>query len=126
MNMAPSQLRKGTPLTMLREIVSEFREFGPHFTMQQAEILIHMSLLGGNEVRMTDLVKMTGISQAGISRNCAKLGQISYKRTGSDERADGYDLLRADIDPNDWRKKVVSLTPKGRKLIDRLITKLED
>lgn len=120
-----SPLRK-TPLTMMRDLVAEFREFGPHFTIQQVEILVHVSLLGGNNVRMTDLVRMTGMSQAVISRNCAKLGQTSYKKPGTEDRAEGYDLLRADVDPNDWRKKVVSLTPSGRKLMDRVTSKLGD
>ncbi|GBL46900.1 hypothetical protein SFMTTN_2727 [Sulfuriferula multivorans] len=63
---------------------------------------------------MPELESAVGVSQATISRNVAKLGDgVTFKEKGAG-------LVEAYEDPKYRRRKLVKLTPKGRRVVDEL------
>ena len=64
--------------------------------------------------RMASLRSMAGLSQASISRNCAALGKIH--RHGQP----GLGLIQTEEDIMDRKHKIVTLTPKGRNVMNLL------
>jgi DNA-binding MarR family transcriptional regulator len=63
---------------------------------------------------MGDLAQRLGIAQSSASRNIAALSR--WHSFGKD----GHDLVEAREDPRERRRKIVSLTPRGRHLVATL------
>ena len=59
------------------------------------------------------------LGKSGVSRNLLELGSTSWKKSG-DEFREGYGLLRQDVDPTDRRRRILYLTTKGKRLVERL------
>ncbi|WP_018868260.1 MULTISPECIES: MarR family winged helix-turn-helix transcriptional regulator [unclassified Thioalkalivibrio] len=69
-------------------------------------------------ITMTELARRLGYSQASCSRNVAALGKWhSYNKKG-------HDLLKAEEDPAERRRKIVKLTPKGELFAEALFKHL--
>lgn len=68
---------------------------------------------------MVELAERLGMSQASVSRNVAMLSKINR------HKEPGYDLLRWDLDPQDFRRKVVTLTARGQRLAARMSARLQ-
>jgi DNA-binding MarR family transcriptional regulator len=66
-------------------------------------------------VTVSDIATHAGLAQSSASRNVAALsGRHWLKRPG-------LGLVQLESDPNDIRKKLVTLTPKGKKVIEQLV-----
>lgn len=63
---------------------------------------------------MKDIPDALGVAQSTMSRTVAYLGKINR------HHQPGMDFVRATEDPNERRRKVVRLTPRGRQLRDRI------
>ena len=62
--------------------------------------------------------KMMNMTQASMSRNVAALSP--WHRHGKK----GHELLLAQEDPEERRRKIIRLTPKGEKFMLRLVAKM--
>ena len=65
-------------------------------------------------IKMQELAEKVGISQSSVSRNVAALSHMH--RVGRP----GYDLVVAFEDPAERRRKIVRLTPKGKRVAKEL------
>ena len=63
---------------------------------------------------MKELADALGVAQSTMSRNVAYLDRINR------HHQPGLDLVRATEDPAERRRKIVTLTPRGRQLKTRL------
>lgn len=71
---------------------------------------------GNSGLPQSQLLKLTGMTQAGVSRNLSRLGQGS-------PRDEGLRLVESHEDPMNRRHKVVSLTSEGRKVLEKIKAK---
>lgn len=83
--------------------------------IQTAVVFLQTALR--KQTTMRELGEITGLSQASMSRNIAALSK--HHRLGKQ----GHDLVVTREDPAERRVKIVELTKKGQKLVDKL-TKL--
>lgn len=82
-------------------------------TIPQALLLIHLKVNGG--IYQQNLEKFTKVKKSANSRNIAKLGpgEKPLLKPGP-----GYVMSEDDL--HDRRQKIVSLTPTGKALIDKV------
>mgnify|MGYP004448671141 CR=1 FL=1 len=94
------------------EFLKAFRELGRDMPIQMAVVFLNVANAEG--ISMTELYKSSGISQASCSRNVAALSKL--------HRLDkpGLDLVFTKEDPQERRRKIVFLTPKGKLLAEKI------
>jgi DNA-binding MarR family transcriptional regulator len=93
-------------------IVEEFRKLSPEIPSQTIATFLYIAV--HDPCPMKELVDGLGVAQSTVSRNVAMLDRINR------HHEPGLDLVRASEDPNERRRKVVRLTPRGRQLRDRI------
>ncbi|HYE53042.1 MAG TPA: winged helix DNA-binding protein [Azospirillaceae bacterium] len=99
-------------LNPLVRVLEEFRTLDPDLPIQYALSFLTIAQNEGMSIR--DLSERLGIAQSSASRNVAALSKWhSFGKAG-------HDLIEAVEDPRERRRKIVTLTPKGRALAERL------
>jgi len=91
--------------------VQLWREASEYSTPQQVQILYEVALKPG--ITMQELMQNTGLALSSISRNLAALGE--WQSAGKP----GMNFLETIEDPEERRRKIVFLTPKGRTFVQR-------
>lgn len=102
-----AQLNKQS-LAKVVKCLEEFRKIDPQIPPQTAVSFLWVCIHDG--ITMKDLSDRVGVSQSSMSRNIAALSETH--RYGKP----GYDLVYATEDPAERRRKIVKLTPKGRRI----------
>ena len=93
----------------LIQVIRAFRNVDSEMPAQMAHCLLEVALRPG--LNMRQLEEATGLSQSSASRNIQTLGK--WHR----DRRPGYDRVESVEDPEDTRRKIMFLTPKGRQLV---------
>lgn len=88
--------------------VEEFRKIDPEMQLQTVATFMSVAVQPG--ITMKELADRLGISQASCSRNVAALSK--WHRMSRP----GHDLVEAVEDPAERRRKIVHLTPKGKRI----------
>jgi DNA-binding MarR family transcriptional regulator len=93
-------------------LLEAFRALDPDMPIQYALSLLTIARHEG--LSMRELSERLGIAQSSASRNVAALSEWrSFRQPG-------HGLVRAEEDPRERRRKIVTLTPDGRALIAEL------
>jgi DNA-binding MarR family transcriptional regulator len=93
-------------------LLEAFRVLDPDMPIQYALSLLTIARHEG--LSMRELSERLGIAQSSASRNVAALSEWrSFRQPG-------HGLVRAEEDPRERRRKIVTLTPDGRALIAEL------
>lgn len=100
-------------LHTLIQVCEAAREIDKEMPMQMLQSLLCVALRPG--LTMQNLSEMTGLAQSSASRNIQTLGK--WHRVGKP----GYDLVEAVEDPEDTRRKIMFLTPKGKSFTSKLL-----
>lgn len=95
-------------LVALFAAIEELRKIDPELPTQHAAAFITVAFQPG--ITMKEMADRLGISQSSSSRIVAALGK--WHRLGKP----GYDLVEASEDPAERRRKIMHLTPKGRRI----------
>lgn len=99
-------------LVRLARVLEEFRALDPDMPIQYA--LSFLTVVEEEGLSLRDLSARLGIAQSSASRNVAALGEWhSFRKPG-------LHLVEAREDPRERRRKIVTLTAKGRALAARL------
>lgn len=107
--MAPT--RKA--LVALTDLIELLRtEIDPEMPVQQLQVFLQVALRG--TTTQHELGENIGLSKASMSRNVSALGPINRFHQK------GHDLLISREDPQYRRQKLIELSPKGRKLVNKL------
>ncbi|MFD2261621.1 MarR family winged helix-turn-helix transcriptional regulator [Lacibacterium aquatile] len=93
-------------------VLEEFRKLDPDLPIQYA--LSFLTLASNEGLSLGELASRLDIAQSSASRNVAALS--AWHSFGKP----GLDLVEAKEDPRERRRKLVTLTPKGHELIERL------
>ena len=99
-------------------LLEEFRKLDSEMPIQMAATFLMVANEEG--ITMKNLGNRLGISQSSCSRNVAALSR--WHRLGNP----GHDLLYAIEDPVERRRKIVKLTPKGKRVAETVLKILED
>ena len=91
-----------------------FREVHSPMSIQMARTFITVALDEGKS--MSEYGQKTGLPQSTISRHLLDLGERNRKKEP------GLNLVVSQRDPEDFRRWTYRLTPKGRDLIQRLLS----
>lgn len=95
--------------------VEYIRKYDPEMQLQTLQTLLEVLKAGVDGIPMSTLSERLDISQASTSRNVAALGNKLNRH-----KSPGLGLLKAEEDPMDCRRKIVSTTAKGEKLFTQL------
>lgn len=107
----PARARPDAVLTVAR-VLEAFRTLDPDLPIQYA--LSFITIAQNEGMSIGELAERLGIAQSSASRNVAALSRWhSFGKAG-------FDLVQAQEDPRERRRKVVTLTDKGRGFIDSL------
>lgn len=91
-------------------VLELFRQWNERMEVQQMLTAVHCLYLGDAERTPKNLREILDLPSSTVSRNTAQLSDI-----GSAERP-GYDWIRLEIDRHQRNRKLIALTPKGKKL----------
>lgn len=105
------------PMATALKFLAALREIDPYLPSQTAETLLVVANRPG--LTMAELEKETGLAQSTISRNVASLSK--WHRIGKE----GYDLVEAVDDPRERRRKIVFLTVKGQRLVQKIMQTMD-
>ena len=107
----PTRIRPDEIATVTR-VLEAFRTLDPDLPIQYA--LSFMTIAQNEGISIGELAERLGIAQSSASRNVAALSRWhSFGKAG-------LDLVSAQEDPRERRRKVVALTDKGRAFLDGL------
>jgi len=107
----PTRIRPDEIATVTR-VLEAFRTLDPDLPIQYA--LSFMTIAQNEGISIGELADRLGIAQSSASRNVAALSRWhSFGKAG-------LDLVSAQEDPRERRRKVVALTDKGRAFLDEL------
>ncbi|HYH39748.1 MAG TPA: MarR family transcriptional regulator [Azospirillum sp.] len=107
----PTRIRPDEIATVAR-VLEAFRTLDPDLPIQYA--LSFMTIAQNEGISIGELAERLGIAQSSASRNVAALSRWhSFGKAG-------LDLVSAQEDPRERRRKVVALTDKGRAFLDEL------
>lgn len=106
---------KEVSLAKLMGAIREFRKVDEFMSLQTVETFIH--IVENEGISLRELEGLVGLSQAAMSRNVQILSEWKMKDVK------GHNLVKAEISPDDRRKRVCSLTAKGRRLADTLTSR---
>jgi DNA-binding MarR family transcriptional regulator len=105
---------KNASLQMTIRIITTLQKRFRNSELQVPMLLTFLHVANSGEIGMAALEDLTGVSQAAVSRNVAKLSQ------GITLKEPGLGLVEAFEDPTWRRRKIVRLTPRGAALIAEL------
>lgn len=95
------------------KVLSALRALDEQFPIQCAEIIFYIASNPGCTAQ--DLAHQTGLSISSISRNLMTLGQMRRDKTI------GHNLIETVGDPLDRRRRIIFLTPRGSRLVAKLL-----
>jgi DNA-binding MarR family transcriptional regulator len=89
-------------------LIREFRKFDSEMPMQMASVFLRVAMQPG--ITIKELMTLEDISQSSASRNVAALSDWNRAHKP------GHGLIKAVEDPYERRRKIVDLTPKGKRV----------
>lgn len=95
------------PGTTMFAFMSEFRKLDNEIQAQTVQTFLAIAMDKRKNVPMQDLAAIIGISQASASRNVSFFSNKHKKHKG-------INLLSSSEDPEERRRKLVTLTNKGK------------
>ncbi|MGQ9364879.1 MarR family transcriptional regulator [Azospirillum sp. ST 5-10] len=97
-------------VTTIVRVLEAFRTLDPDLPIQYA--LSFLTIAQNEGISVGELAERLGIAQSSASRNVAALSRWhSFGKAG-------LDLVQSQEDPRERRRKIVSLTDKGRAFLD--------
>lgn len=102
--------------SLLLDIIADCREYDPEMQVQTLATLLIVARRG--ECAMSHIAEELNLSQSSVSRNVSLLSKWSR------HNRPGLDLVRAYEDPAERCRKLVTLTHKGKRFMERLTTKV--
>jgi DNA-binding MarR family transcriptional regulator len=101
----------------LRSALGLLCEQGGNMTCNTAISLLTVAMFEGRSAR--EYQELLNLSQSTMSRHLLDLGDITRKREP------GLQLIEQHTDPDDRRKQLYHLTPKGRALVAALVAAIQ-
>jgi DNA-binding MarR family transcriptional regulator len=104
-------------ISKLLQVLSTLRNSGEQMPLQMAHV--YCVIMARPGITMAQLGEAVGLSQSSCSRNVAALGE--WHRLGKP----GYGLVETASDPQEGRRLIMFLSPKGRQIARQLIASID-
>lgn len=101
-------------LTRMRDAMEIIRALHPTIPAQTITVFLTVAVTKGHTISMGDLGERLDMAQSSVSRNVQLLSKLNR------HKEPGMDLVQWEIDPQDYRRRIVSLTKKGRVIAERM------
>lgn len=99
--------------TKLLKSIEMFRDIDPEIPSQTVAIFLTVANQA-TPIKMSEIAKKLSVAQSSVSRNISYLGKINR------HHKPGLGLLDTFEDPEERRRKLVMLTPKGQQFFMRV------
>lgn len=96
----------------LYETLGAFQSVSPTMPVGEAMMFVAVAINEGSS--LTELAEITDAKKSTASRYLLNLSE--KRRTGQP----GYGVVQREVDPDELRRNMYSLTPLGRKLVDNI------
>ncbi len=110
----------GSDQKSLRDVMSalyRFNQFDPK--MQVSTILTFLEIAAaeqrGDQISVQDIERKVGMLSGTSTRN------VYYWGDGHKDMRGGHQMIKIDFDPNDRRRRALSLTAKGKAFLSQLL-----
>lgn len=100
-------------LLSVMDVLEAFRDLNPTMQMQTAASFVYVANNDG-KATLKELATLLGVSQATASRS------ILVYRKEAKPGVPGFDFIDYQEDPNDRKRKLLYLTPKGKRFAKKL------
>jgi DNA-binding MarR family transcriptional regulator len=105
----------------LSRIVSAIRtNIGPTLPLQQLALLMLVAEAGDDGITMPEAVTKLGMGQTSVSKNAMMLSKYAEHHGGA-MTIKGYDLIATAPDLSERRRLCMTLTPKGKDVIEKIV-----
>lgn len=112
-------------IAKLKHVAQVFKEVNSDFTVQQIGMLLEVAVREGG-ITMPELVEATGMSQGGVSRNVKMMSSYIEKFPGHKSIVHGFKILETKQDLTNRRCLSVSLSEKGKRMMERVTAILQE
>lgn len=103
-------------IEQVSRVIRKFRELDPDMPIGVPWAFIHVAIHeGDNGISLSDLAERADFGLSTASRYIAALSKINR------HREDGFNLVVMHENPMERRQKLISLSPKGRAFLNRLL-----
>ena len=102
-------------LEKVLKIVKKFRELDADISFSVALVLLLVAQAGDEGISLTDIASMANLGLSTVSRHVAHLGKINR------HHEEGLNLIQTHEDPMERRRRLVTLTGKGRAFMNQLL-----
>ena len=104
-------------LSQTLQVLEVFRDIDPTMQLGAAVGFVHVALEEG--ISVSEMAHRVGVELSSGSRYQQYFGKVDRARKP------GKDLMSDPVDPNERRRKMLRLTPKGQRIVSKLETVLE-
>ena len=98
----------------LLKIISKFRDLDPDMLFSVALVLLLVAEAGDEGLSLTEIAEKSNLGLSTVSRHCAHLGKINR------HHEEGLQLIQTHEDPMERRRRLATLTGKGKAFINQL------
>ncbi|GAB5503411.1 hypothetical protein [Pyruvatibacter sp.] len=102
-------------LRAFRKAFSEFKEVSPIMTTAVIDMFLQVALTPGKSVN--EYAELMGTPQSSASRHLLDLSIVSRTRN-----KEGHGLLTRDVNTENLQKNCYTLSPKGQRLVERILS----
>lgn len=110
------------PLTRFRQGLDMFRTIDNDLPMGAMVVLLEVAARGPR-VEVVDIAESLNMTASSLSRAIASLGEKHWQKNA---KRQGLQLVTLEIHPEDRRKRLASLTPKGELFVSSLLAVVAD
>lgn len=79
--------------------------------------VLRVYLAGDGGTSHEDFIRL-GWSASVTSRLMQDFTRVRY-----DKRTPGYDMISVELDPTNFRRKIIRMNPRGQKILDRILSR---
>lgn len=106
------------PIIKLNRCLEVFRTISPTLPVSYVSLILTVALEG--RITQAQLSNELGLPRATVSRALLVLSKWERKGVPGLKDIPGLDLLQSEIDPADRRMRIISLTSRGKMVINNL------
>ncbi len=100
-------------------LVKKFRELDPDISFSVAHVFLLVAEAGDEGVSLTEIADKAGLGLSSVSRHAAFLGKINR------QHEEGLNLIQTHEDPMERRRRLATLTGKGKAFMNQLIKEVK-
>ena len=106
--------REASEVIKIRDVIEYFRDLDPDISATTISAFLAIAEQEG--MNMKELGETLGVAQSSCSRNVSALTRLKNPK----ENQEGLDLVVRTEDPLEGRRKIMFLSPKGKKMHQKI------